>query len=102
MPVPVLIKLPEPADHPGKVRARVVIARCQRGCAQGDAAISCQRSDRLVEDAQIKGRSGGHRECGLRGEGVNRPGPQGPTVYHYRSNVGVSSRQCQRSCAHFG
>ena len=66
------------ADHPGKVRAGVVIARGQRGCPQRHAASTGQRADGLSKVIQVKGSSGCHRECGLRGERVTPA--QGPTV----------------------
>src|SRR4029077_5750443 len=87
----------KPADHPGKVRAGVVIACDQIGCPQRDPATTSQRADGLTKIIQVKGSSGCHHECGLRGEGVNRPGRQGPAVYRGRSGISVHPRKNQRS-----
>src|SRR5262249_59636138 len=67
----------EAADHPGKVRAGVVIAGSQRACPQHHTASTGQRADGLNRVTHVKGSSPGYRECGLQGESVIVRGLQG-------------------------
>ena len=80
----------------------IVAAGRQRGGARaviGDGSGSGERSDRLVEPAEIERRAGVRREGGGGREGIRDPGLERPGLDLSGARIGVGDREPQRAAA---